>query len=294
MSRTYVLYNFTIKENPFTDFLEKAKLNPVEDRILFFTAFPENIKLDIPDCEVKELLPENCRDSESKARNYIFKWLFDNKVSEFVHIVTDEIKVHGEISKFVNSIEKLMVALDQISWFSTRLDICNYVFEKYNAKFSISVDVPVNKKDYHDTVYFVSNANLFWTIYDFSKATFDMIKFDEDFKIHMYIIIEYLSRRRKYQPALMNCYPTVDEEKVIDKSALFESDSRLHKNFSKADFEKEAALFSLKKVDFAPELNVEKSMELLCKTLGIDPVNYDKVQEVSELEKKEQTNENTI
>ena len=265
--------------------------------IYFFTTYPDKAEKAEQSKKFVEvyLLPPEIIDSESKIRNFAYKTFFDKKCDSFVHFVSDMLPLKSEnIMEFVPAIEDMMSKLNQISWFSTRSDVCNYVFEKYNPKFKIFVDEE-NTKQYNRMIFFTAFANLAWVTFDYSKVDdFIKIKLDDDFKIPMFFIVEYLSRRREYQPAFINCYPSIEEERwVFDTSSMFKQKLKPSPDkFSRSEYEKDNALFGKKNIDFKPMGNIEKAFEMICDTLGIDPLGAaNEIPEIVE-ESEEPKNEN--
>ena len=91
-----------------------------------------------------------------------------------------------------------MDVLDYNVHFSTVTDSCNYVFKKFNPRLTLDIDDENAKTrlGLPDRISFTSHSNICWTIFNFSKLEDDIPKFDEKFTIAMYVIIEYLARRR--------------------------------------------------------------------------------------------------
>lgn len=87
--------------------------------------------------------------------------------------------------------------LDYSIYFSTATDPCNYVFSKFCPRLVVHIDEPSiqNSLKLPDVLSFTSHSNTAWTIYDYS-ATSEMQKYDERFSIAMFMIIEYLARRK--------------------------------------------------------------------------------------------------
>ena len=91
-----------------------------------------------------------------------------------------------------------MDVLDYSVHFSTVTDPCNYIFKKFNPRLTIDVDDENAKTrlGLPDRISFTSHSNICWTIFDLNKLGDDVPKFDEKFTVAMYVIIEYLARRR--------------------------------------------------------------------------------------------------
>lgn len=98
---------------------------------------------------------------------------------------------------FICDIEHTMDVLDYHVWFSTVCDNCNYLYAKYNPRLAVVMDkVEYLPLGLGNKLLFTSHSNTQWIVYDFAKVPDDLLKFDEDFTIAMYYIIEYLARRR--------------------------------------------------------------------------------------------------
>ena len=70
----------------------------------------------------------------AKLKNFVSKWLFNNNIKGFVHIIEDSVKIDNDPNVFLNEIEKMMSKLGQKTWYNTTCDQCNYVFSKYNPR----------------------------------------------------------------------------------------------------------------------------------------------------------------
>ena len=288
--RIYAIANFDKEEFDFEQVYEALPFKENAE-LYFFTAF--NKTAEIAENTKKFikvfLFPPELVDSESKMRNFVTETFYSAKIKTFLHVVSDALPIKNEkLDLFVPAIEEMMRKFKQISWFSTRSDPCNYVFEKYNPKYKVEIDKP-NSENYNRMVYFTAFANTAWTIFDYSVVSdLDMVKLNDSFRIPMFYIVEYLSRRRKYQTAFMNAYPTVDEERwVFDPSSMFVQKLEPEKEkFGREDYEKENKLFMEMKVDFEPLTNVEKIFEMICEKLNINP--FEVPVEETETEKKEE------
>lgn len=120
-------------------------------------------------------------------------------------------------SSFLDSIEKMMDILDYDVWLDTICDPCNYVYSKFNPRVSVDIDRDdVKKLDISKKIMFTSHSNTAWMCYNYKKIPDDLLRFNESFNIPMFMIIEFLARRRntkrKDQVYFMNMYATVQEE----------------------------------------------------------------------------------
>lgn len=100
--------------------------------------------------------------------------------------------------QYADALENTMSILDYSISFSTLSDRCNYVFNKLNPRLTIDIDDfdVKNKLKLPSKLMFTSNANTAWMAFDFSKFCSKPLFFNEDFSIGMFIIIDYLARRR--------------------------------------------------------------------------------------------------
>ena len=116
----------------------------------------------------------------------------------FMHIVEDCIALDRDPMQYIEKIEKTMDVLDYNVHFSTVTDPCNYIFKKFNPRLTLDIDDENVKTrlGLPDRISFTSHSNICWTIFNFNKLGDDIPKFDEKFTIAMYVIIEYLARRR--------------------------------------------------------------------------------------------------
>lgn len=199
---------------------------PADSKILVFK--PENekneIKAECTNIQVASY-PEEMKTHESKLRNFISSWLIANNTKGFVHVITDSTEIFGNTQVFLDEIEKMMTVFKLKSWFNTSCDICNYVYSKYNPRFYIAIDEDEAKAKYDKIVAWCSNANTQWICYNMDILQFDDIRFEEKFRFPMYLIIEFLARRRNEKKPgelnYMNFYPSVPEELNVFKIGHF-------------------------------------------------------------------------
>lgn len=205
--------------------------------------------------------PSEIADHGSKVKNSVSKYFFDANFKGFLHVLEDSVEIFGETSTFLDEIEKMMAKLNQKSWFNTVTDPCNYAFKIYNPRFSVEIDEPSAKMVYDKTIYWTSNANTTWTCYDYSKATFDDVAFDEAFRIPMYYIIKFLAERRNHKKGgelyYMNFYPTIKDEIGVFRAVSFpEKDTTTQK-----DFENESRMFESYGINHGADMAVEPVMD---------------------------------
>ena len=110
-----------------------------------------------------------------------------------------------------------------------------------------------------DKLIFTSYANTSWIAYDFSKVQDDLLKFNEQFTIPMYYIIEFLARRRNSKLSklyYMNQYLTVPAEKGVFKHEPIESVKD-----KVGDIKQEDAAFKQLNINYAPDNNIDNILE---------------------------------
>lgn len=213
-----------------------------------------------------KVIPDTC-DTLAKARNFINEWFKKENFGGFLHVVEDGLELKSTLALFVNSIEKMMDVLDYDVWFNTVCDPCNYVYSKFNPRISVAIDREETKPlGLSSKIMFTSHSNTAWVCYNFSKASDDLLKFNEQFDIPMFMIIEYLARRRNTKSAgqlyFMNMYATIPEEVGAFKTS---SNARGEDEMPTPP-EKMAAedkIFRELGVNFAPDNNIDEVLEAL-------------------------------
>ena len=213
-----------------------------------------NIDNTYDNCPIVEL-PMDI-DTEPKARNYINKYYNKQKqYNGFLHVIIDTTYVITKPDIFIQDIESMMTFFDYNVWFSTVTDTCNYVYNKYVPILSIDLDRPEYALCMSKNINFTSHSNTHWIIYDMSKQLGDLLYFDENYKIAMYWIIEFLARRRNTkkpgQLYFMNKYMTVKSE--LNTFNKFNIDENIDINTQKY----EADLFKNKNINFTPDVNID-------------------------------------
>ena len=232
-------------------------------------AFKDGITLftmarDIKDLPVTaKVIPESC-DTISKARNYINMSYKMEGYTGYLHVIEDHVQIMKDPREFLNALEKMMDILDYDVWFNTICDPCNYVYQKFNPRISISLDVEdVKNLGISKKILFTSHSNTAWICYDFSKACDDLLKFNESFDIPMFMIIEFLARRRNTRKSdqlyRMNMYATIPEEIGIFRIDQ-ESSS---KEVSQSKMAEEDLAFKKLEVNYAPDNNIDEILENL-------------------------------
>ena len=201
-------------------------------------------------------------DTQPKIRNWINSYFKTNGFAGKLHVLEDTTHLLKIPTGFMNDLEHMMDVLDYDVWFSTVSDACNFVYSKYNPRLSIVLDRPEYQKlELGKQIFSTSHSNTQWIVYDFSRVSEDLLKFDEDFSVAMFYIIEYLARRRNTkkddQIYFMNQYFTVESEvgvyDVLDKIADKKDDPEKMKA--------EDAIFKQKNVDYSPNNNIDQVLE---------------------------------
>lgn len=212
-------------------------------------------------------IPEDLEDKKPKMRNFIIKTLKNSGFNGFLHVAEDSVALKTDPAAFFDEVELMMKTFGLKSWFNTALDGCNYVFSKYNPRFSVTVDVentPLSGK----TIHWCSNANTEWTVFDLEGATDDDLMLNESFGIAMYYIIEFLARRRNRKSLgelhYMNMYPGLDSELPVLQAVPIGSDGD-----KREDFRTEDQIFREMKVDNHPDMEIEDVIRDMAAKLGV-------------------------
>ena len=197
-------------------------------------------------------------DSIPKRKNFILGYAKSKGFDGFLHIVEDNIVLDRDPTQYIEKIEKTMDVLDYNVHFSTVTDPCNYIFKKFNPRLTIDVDDENAKTrlGLPDRISFTSHSNICWTIFDLNKRENDVPKFDEKFTIAMYVIIEYLARRRAQkkegQLYFMNQYLSISDEIGSFHQINLNGDS-----IDQQKMKEEDAMFKEMRVEFAPDNNLD-------------------------------------
>lgn len=159
---------------------------------------------------------------------------------------------------FIDDVETMMNVFDYHVWFNTVCDGCNYVYSKYNPRISIHLDIAdIQVKTGLPTVInMTSHSNPQWIIYDYGHVSDDLLRFDEDFAIPMFWIIEFLARRRNTKPEnsvyFMNYYLSVPSE-----VGLFENIDTAADAPNPDQMKIEDAVFKGKKINYEQDSNID-------------------------------------
>lgn len=198
---------------------------------------------------------------------------------KFLHIIDSNVELLKDPQQFLEELEDMMVKLDYHVWLSTVCDECNYVFGKYNPRIRVSFD---DDKSRHylktKAISLTSNSNTTWIAYDLTAPSEKLLKFDEQFEIAMYYIIELLARRRNTKDAgslyYMNQYITVDSElgtyrrrSKVDDEKLTQEQLQEKIKKDQEDMIKENEIFQSMKINIEPDNSVDAILEDLYKKL---------------------------
>lgn len=209
-----------------------------------------------------KVIPSSC-DTLAKARNYVNQEIKNSGFNGILHVIEDSVVIKDGLDSFLDAIEQAMDVLDYSVWFNTICDPCNYVYSKLNPRVSVLLDsdriASLGLK--FKKILFTSHSNTAWIAYDFSKVEDDLLKFYEEFNIPMFMIIEFLARRRNSRKAdqlyRMNMYMSIDDE--VGK---FEMANNIDSPDPK-EMDRENVIFKSLDIGFSPDNNVNELLEVL-------------------------------
>lgn len=225
------------------------------DFVNTFTSFNGNSNISL------RFYDDDIRFKQSNLRNFVSKQLIDEKITGFVHIIEDIVKIYNNSEIFLDKIEQMMQILNLKSWFNTSCDQCNFVYSKYNPRLYIAIDDERMKNVYDKTIAWCSNANTLWTIWNYDMCTFEDLRFEEKFQFSMYLIIEFLARRRNTKKSgelyYMNYYPSIPEELNVFKCM----DVKNGKQFTNDEINNEGKIFKEMCIDNHADTDINVLME---------------------------------
>lgn len=225
------------------------------DFVNTFTSFNGNSNISL------RFYDDDIRFKQSNLRNFVSKQLIDEKITGFVHIIEDIVKIYNDSEIFLDKIEQMMQILNLKSWFNTSCDQCNFVYSKYNPRLYIAIDDERMKNVYDKTIAWCSNANTLWTIWNYDMCTFEDLRFEEKFQFSMYLIIEFLARRRNTKKSgelyYMNYYPSIPEELNVFKCM----DVKNGKQFTNDEINNEGKIFKEMCIDNHADTDINVLME---------------------------------
>lgn len=192
------MFMISLKDESFAsnciELAEKLKSSIDSSVVILFK--PASLKVDSKDIETVDF-PDSC-DNQAKMKNFMLKLAKERDPQCFLSLIEQNVKLLKDPVEFINSLQAAMDTLDYSIYFSTTSDPCNYVFSKMNPRVTIDIDDEDvrSKLNLPKQISFTSHSNTAWIAYDLKKLD-DLPLFDEKFSIMMYVIIEYLARRRK-------------------------------------------------------------------------------------------------
>ena len=178
-------------------------------------------------------------------------------------MVEDVVEVTSEVSKFFDDLSKLMHAIKLDVWLNTVCDGMNYVYSKYNPRLVIEFDEERWQKFGLDGIVFTSHSNAAWIAYNMAKYSEAAFLFDEQFTARMFMIIEFLARRKamnagKTSLCLMNMYPTVKSENGVFK-IVAPYDEKVSDDIMKEENDKFVAM----NLNITPDNLIDNVLEIL-------------------------------
>jgi GR25 family glycosyltransferase involved in LPS biosynthesis len=131
-------------------------------------------------------------------KNFVIDYFKEAGFKGFAHILEDNVIFFKDPSKYLTTIEKTMSFLDYDIHFSTVTDPCNYIFSKFNPRITLDIDnQTLLDLGLTSAISFTSHSNAAYIIYNFNAfVNTEIPKFNESFSVAMYMIIEFLARRK--------------------------------------------------------------------------------------------------
>ena len=207
-------------------------------------------------------IPDYC-DTLSKMHNFIVRDQHSRGFTGMLHVIEDIVEVKQSTAKFFDDISKLMNAIKLDVWLNTVCDGMNYVYSKYNPRLVIEFDDEKWQKFGLDGVVFTSHSNAAWIVYNMANYSDSAFLFDEQFSVRMFMIIEFLARRKalnagKTSLSLMNMYPTVKSENGVFR-AIAQYDEKQPDEVMKEENDK----FMSMNLNIAPDNFIDNVLEIL-------------------------------
>ena len=220
------------------------------------------------DCDTNTeviILPEDILTHNTKLKNYVTKYFFDNGFKGFLHEIEDSVQIMKNPSVFLEKIEEMMSKLNQKSWLNTTCDGCNFIYAKYNPRLILNVDEEDVKDVYNGQLAWCSNANTAWMCYNYDIADYDDVKFDETFDFPMFYIIKFLAMRRNMKKNgelyYMNLYPSIPAEMKTFRTIESPQKSKYYVDFTQEMVQKEDQKFREMNIDTHPDSDFGKLIE---------------------------------
>lgn len=204
------------------------------------------------------------KDTNAKQKNFILDWTKLGGFKGMLHIIEDNAILFKDPSQYIQCVESTMTALDYSIYFSTVTDPCNYVFKKFCPRLTIDIDDDAirQKLGLPSKLSFTSHSNTIWTIYDFNRIGGCPQKYNENFSIAMFMIIEYLARRRSLKDAgslyYMNQYLSISDE-IGTYGTIDYNDTQIDQK----KMQEEDSMFKSMSIDYSPDNNIDQILESL-------------------------------
>ena len=233
----------------------------IPNKVVVFNSFGVTENKEFPTVEFIPIDPEFNR---AQAKNFALKTLKEKFNSGFAYVFEDKVIVNEEKFKaWIPEHEKFMTAFNYDVWFNTVLDECNFIFDKYVYGLQVEIDEKELSDKFKNRICVTTNANTKLIVYNLDLIDINdkIAFFNEDFKITMFIILEFFSRRRAANRpgSFMGMYLTIEQEKGII------SEIKNHETTLKFNewYEEEAKKFEAMKIDIQPTSDVDLLMEFI-------------------------------
>lgn len=218
-------------------------------------------------------------ETDAKLKNFVIRKFYAEHGSSdagWLYLMDQSLEIidTNGFPRFFTDLERMLNVFGMNAWLNTRTDSMNYVFDRYNPRYTVApddgvMDVVLGSES---PIHWTSHANaLFMALnlaYD-GKQVEQRFLFNENFAIPMYYIVDWICRQKEENEKTddpdfhwhwMNLYPTVESEgglfKITDwkKSGLDQSSWRepgYREDPSRSDFAREQELFDSYRHDFA-------------------------------------------
>lgn len=229
------------------------------DCVTLFNGTGESVQ-DV-NAEIVTIPPEY--NAMSKAKNFIMNSMAVKGGFRFLHLIEDDVEILKDPAPYIAELENTMDSLGYSIHFSTVTDRCNYVFNKFCPRLTIDIDDIGVKESMRlpASVSFTSHSNTAWTTYDCSRFENGVPPlFNDKFSIAMFVIIEYLARRRATkepgQLYYMNQYLSLPSE--IGTFRLYGGKAD---EIDQKKMQEEDQAFKALAIDFSPDNSIDKILE---------------------------------
>lgn len=207
-------------------------------------------------------IPADC-DTISKMHNFVVRDQHAKGYAGILHVVEDAINVEKDPTKFLADISTMMDAIKMDVWLNTVCDGMNYVYSKYNPRLVVEFDDPKWQVLGFDSIVFTSHSNAAWIAYNMANYSDNAFLFDEQFSVRMFMIIEFLARRKMINAGskslcLMNMYPTVKSENGTFKVVL-----AYNENNDEQVLKNENDIFNAMNLNIVPDNLIDSVLETL-------------------------------